>query len=486
MSTTYRYHEYQRAIAEKPRSGRLRRSTRHDADLTDLVIPESARGGRHPVLAFEDRAQNTRHQGIDNRYSNIDLPEVVTPEPSSSGGQGSNQTLEEVHRLQSSKSDRYFVREAPDAEGRTGIEAQSTTSSPATTLYTLSHLIFFSILGTLARLGLEAITFYPSTPVTSPVLWANLGGSFILGFLTEDRRIFREEWGMFSFPEEWSFHPTAIESNDTDMIENAYRNHGKVKKTIPLFIGLATGFCGCFTSFSSFIRDAYLALSNTLPSPSPGPSTIPSRNGGYSFEGLLAIIIIHITVSISALKFGAHLALALDPIMPTVPFKGIRTILDPFIVCLGLGSWTAAVFLSIFPPHQSWRGKVTFALALAPLGCLSRFYVSKYLNSRIPSFPLGTFAVNIFGTIILGICFDLQHSVTVAGKLTGCQVLEGVMEGFCGCTTTVSTWVAELTGLRRKHGYFYGLTSVLVALLFLIVIMGTLQWSRGFQGPVCA
>src|SRR5438034_4208652 len=34
-------------------------------------------------------------------------------------------------------------------------------SSFATKLYTVSHLIFFSILGTLARIGLQALTHYP-------------------------------------------------------------------------------------------------------------------------------------------------------------------------------------------------------------------------------------------------------------------------------------------------------------------------------------
>lgn len=50
------------------------------------------------------------------------------------------------------------------------------------------------------------------------------------------------------------------------------------------------------------------------------------------------------------------------------------------------------------------------------------------------------------------------------GNLIGCQVLQGVQHGFCGCLTTVSTWVVELHSLRRKHAYFYGTASVRVAL----------------------
>ena len=74
-------------------------------------------------------------------------------------------------------------------------EESSPLSATATNLYTISYLILFSILGTLARLGVEAITRYPQAPFTSAVLWANVGGSLFMGFLAEDRHLFREEWG---------------------------------------------------------------------------------------------------------------------------------------------------------------------------------------------------------------------------------------------------------------------------------------------------
>ncbi|KAI9875697.1 MAG: hypothetical protein M1823_007420, partial [Watsoniomyces obsoletus] len=106
--------------------------------------------------------------------------------------------------------------------GKNQDEATEPHNPMLTELYTVSWLVFFSFWGTLARLGVEAITLYPNTPFPSRVLWANLGGSFAMGFLSEDRRLFREEWG-------WPA-PDA-----------SFSKHGKVKKTIPLFIGLATG-----------------------------------------------------------------------------------------------------------------------------------------------------------------------------------------------------------------------------------------------------
>ena len=137
-----------------------------------------------------------------------------------------------------------------------------------------------------------------------------------------------------------------------------------------------------------------------------------------------------------------------------------------------------------------WRGEVIFALVTAPPGCLLRFYASAKLNGLVPAFPLGTFAVNMFGTAVEGMCYDLQHVALgalggVGGGIVGCQVLQGVMDGFCGCLTTVSTWVAELNGLQRKHGWIYAFGTVMGGLGLMLVIMGSVRWSIGFQYPVC-
>ncbi|KAL4893443.1 CrcB-like protein [Aspergillus ambiguus] len=366
----------------------------------------------------------------------------------------------------------------PNPSPPTPTTAATTTrplSKTLTHLYTLSYLVFFSIFGTLARLGLQALTFYPDAPIVTGVLWANVGGSLLMGFFLEDKNLFREEWGH-----------TAKDDDDA-------ARHKSVKKTIPLYIGLTTGFCGSFTSFSSFIRDVFLALTNALPNPSTAPSLIPPRNGGYSFMALLAVLISTVSLSLAALIFGAHLALALDPLTPAVPFRLARRLLDPLGVLLGWGCWLGAVFLAIWPPDrhhaetETWRGRAVFAVVFAPLGCLLRYYVSLGLNARVPGFPLGTFAVNVFGTVVLAMCFDLQRVAGIgATVLTSCQVLEGVQDGFCGAATTVSTWVAELNGLsRRRQAYFYGIASVAVGLGFFVVIAGSLGWTRGFVEPIC-
>ncbi|KAL7625972.1 hypothetical protein AAE478_002741 [Parahypoxylon ruwenzoriense] len=390
--------------------------------------------------------------------------------------------------------------ERPEAEKPEAAEAGvQKVSRLATEIYTVSYLILFAILGTLARLGLQALTYYAGAPVSFSSVWPNFAGSLILGFLAEDRMLFRDEWGtptyeqqLLKAKERGSDEEAGGSSSEREAIDlaAAKKAHVATKKTIPLYIGLATGFCGSFTSFSSFIRDVFLALSNDPIAPDASTTTIP-RNGGYSFMALLAVVITTVSLSLAGLIVGAQLALALEPITPSLPFPLTRKFLDRFVVFLAWGSWIGAILLSALPPDRfsnpgaagTWRGRATFSLVFAPLGCLGRFYASLHLNGHLASFPLGTFTVNVFGTAVLGMAWDLAH-VPVGGVI-GCQVLQGIEDGFCGCLTTVSTWVAELTALRRRHAYVYGAASVVVSLACMIAIMGGLRWSDGFSGLVC-
>ncbi|PGH32061.1 hypothetical protein GX50_05130 [[Emmonsia] crescens] len=521
------------------------------ADLTERAIPDTLQDAEDELQRERSREETFRRD-LERTASLTELavPPHVDRVPSWRGDWAA---------LESAES--RITTPPPTVEHVAGIEAK--LSDYATRLYTISYLVFFSILGALARIGLEWLTFYPGAPLSTGVTWANVGGCLFMGFLAEDRKLFREEWGQWkrrhprrrsSASNGPSSPPTAHshsphpgrqlrwrhlhlhghqqqqqqhleqqrqqqEQNDqkdkpiTPPLEPAQslQSHKAIKKTIPLYIGLTTGFCGSFTSFSTFMLDVFLALSNDLPTPGQ-PSSPVQRHGGYSFMAVLAIIIYTLSLSLGALILGSHLAIFMDEYTPVIPYILSRRFLDPFISFLAVGCWLGAVFLAIWPPdrslgvHEHWRGRAVFAIVFAPLGCLLRFYVSLLLNARIPKFPLGTFTVNIFGTLVLAMCYDLQRSTHVlalsassfssssaaaaagavtVSRLTGCQVLQGIMDGFCGCTTTVSTWVAELDTLEHEHAYIYGLVTLAVALGILVVVVGSLKWTAGFGLAVC-
>lgn len=489
------------------------------ANLDEPAVPPpvdaDAWKSQHPPSVLEERMRQSRstshgqsRSGQRNdvrrrRSGNRDeqgLTEAAAPPPipSSRGtqaGSGAQQSLEDG-REQQGGPDEYGV---PYRQRRTDDLTASSREAEVpkflTELYTISYLIFFAILGTLARLGVQWITFYPGTPVVMPVIWANFGGSLIMGFLSEDQRLFREagtEGGSYELN-------SSSNSGGKDLEDIRKAEATKRKKAIPLYIGLATGFCGSFTSFSSFARDVFLALSNNLPTPinhrhrgssaPPVTSTI-SRNGGYSFEACLHVVIATLALSLGGLIAGAQLAVFVTRITPRIHGNFVRKIVDPLMVLLGFGCWLGAVLLAIFPPADAWRGQVVFALVFAPLGCLLRFYASKHLNGLVPSFPLGTFAVNMLGTAILGMGYDIQRVGVgvmgrVGGGVLGCQILQGIEDGFCGCLTTVSTWVSEINGLKRKHGWLYALGSILGGFCLMVAIMGSVRWSVGFSEAVC-
>jgi CrcB protein len=442
-----------------------------------FVHPNSIKKG-HSQLDKNDResAQQVKYpedeadESAPDNYDNLD--EVLGPPPDE------NPEDRQWHQRESLEERRS--QQALSREHSRGHPSKTPKSKHVLVqLYTISYLILFAILGTLARLGVQWLTNYPNAPVIISELWANVGGCLVMGFLQEERALFeprrgRVLLGALQDPEK---HADSQGEKPLSKHEDLKR-----KKTLPLYIGLSVGFCGSFTSFSSFIRDAFLALSNDLQAKDVGH--LP-RSAGWSVCSVLAVLITEVGLSLAALSFGAHIAIAITPLLARVPKVNSHRFLNPLAVFLGFGCWLGAVFLAIWPPRTNWRGQVVFALVFAPLGCLLRFYLSMKLNSKIGKFPLGTFAANVLGTVVIGMSYDLQHAgASVAGNI-GCQVLQGVEDGFCGCLTTVSTWVAELKGLKKHNAYTYGFTSVGISLSCLIIIIGPLHWTLGLQPLIC-
>ncbi|RYP73407.1 hypothetical protein DL770_007776 [Monosporascus sp. CRB-9-2] len=118
----------------------------------------------------------------------------------------------------------------------------------ATQPYTHAYLIVFSTFETLARLGIQALARYPAAPVTFEVLWANFWRTLILRFLAEDMALFRHYASAPKLGHETNSGDngeTNASTPDMGATEQAGAKEALLatKKTIPLYIGLATGFC---------------------------------------------------------------------------------------------------------------------------------------------------------------------------------------------------------------------------------------------------
>lgn len=403
-------------------------------------------------------------------------------------------SLDDMRPVQGSNGSRHSREEADGLSnspetGGAGSGTSPTSATLARQLRIISYLIIFSILGTLARLGIQWLTVYPGAPVALGVLWANSAGCVVMGFATEIARLSSER-------------PTASRGTACQTI----------KKTEPAFVGLVTGFCGSLTSFSAFMRDVSLALSNDLPTLRSQHETAPkplqikpmSRHGAYSLLAVIAVVFLTVTVCTGALSLGAHIASAIHSCIPWVIAGRRARWVDWFAVSLAVAMWTGVITMTVLPPDRStglqsrgswnnevWRGYALFACVFAPAGCILRYYLSLRLNSTFSTFPVGTFTVNVLGTAIFGMAYNIQHlplrytNGMVGGGRVACQVLQGIMDGFSGGLTTVSGWIVELRALKTTHSYVYGTASTAIALAILVVIMGSVRWTLGFSLPAC-
>ena len=77
------------------------------------------------------------------------------------------------------------------------------------------------------------------------------------------------------------------------------------------------------------------------------------------------------------------------------------------------------------------------------IGSLLRWLVSVWLNPLWPPVPLGTMAVNVVGSFIIGMAlawFIHEPQTSVSLRLL-------ITSGFCGGFTTLSAFSAEVVGL---------------------------------------
>ncbi|KAK9455347.1 CrcB-like protein-domain-containing protein [Dipodascopsis uninucleata] len=336
------------------------------------------------------------------------------------------------------------------------------------TVEAILWLIFFSIFGVLARLGLEALENFNGKSIEA-LVWVQFVGCVVMGTLSETKPLF-------------------------NLADNT---------SLQIYVGITTGFCGSFTTFSSWMKSIFLSTTNALPH--------YSRPRGYDFMEFMNEIIITLSFSLMGIRFGAHIGIAMMSLqrkLRKVCDKGdngtclkllarifvlrqkyrksnsILTIVSIFRIAaliLGLGCWVGAILMAIF--IRKWRGIVLFAIVFGPLGTLTRWMLSRKLNQLKPSFPVGTFIANVLGTILIGI-FTIGQQKTK--NEVACQVFQGLMDGLCGCLTTVSTFALELLTLQRGNAWIYGSTSVIIGFISMILTLGILHWGAAtLHNPVC-
>lgn len=331
----------------------------------------------------------------------------------------------------------------------------------------LSLLVFASIWGTLAREGLIALNTYSGMSIT-PTIWAQSVGCLIMGWNIANREAL-EVW----YP--------------------------------PMYTAIGTGFCGSVTTFSAWILEVFEAFGN---------KQHYDRHGLHNVMDALTQTAATLGMSIVSISAGVALAKVL-PARPLlhildrriklnqrqrtsgeenpkpkdkVPYSKIS---DVIAIAIGVLFWAAsAILCGTYSPFRA----VTFAIVFSPPGAILRWYLSR-LNSaprstHSPHWPLGTLAANLLATVVIAAVFVAQNVGRVSGRggggaysITGCHALYGVQQGFCGCLSTISTFVVELKNLKpKRRAVSYAVGSWVIGIIICVLIIGSPWWSIGMDG----
>ncbi|KAJ3553000.1 hypothetical protein NM688_g3852 [Phlebia brevispora] len=292
--------------------------------------------------------------------------------------------------------------------------------------HVIALLMPASIFGALARLGLQAITGYDEHSIF-PLAWIQAAGCLVMGFGVE----LKEPIGQF---------------------------YG------PLYTALTTGFCGSLTTFSSWQLDVFTSWLNPDHAHRDWFRDVIDGAGKTFFT---------IAIMLSALKFGTHLGAALGGYIPQLPppRRWQRYALSVFCVFVYAGAFPA-----YFRMSPAFRHQATAAILFSFPGTLTRYLLSINLNPTLKLFPLGTYTANCVGTALIG-TFHVLQGMRGPPSPNACAVLQGLIDGYCGCLTTISTFATEVAALSPGRAWFYVVLSWVTCQLLLLVILGPSYWA---------
>jgi fluoride exporter len=186
--------------------------------------------------------------------------------------------------------------------------------------------------------------------------------------------------------------------------------------------------------------------------------------------------------SLASFALGKYLGKRTAARVPLLPQLGFTVRWSITIISMALYALTIPFFVRL---NHSWRPLATAALVLSFPGTLMRYVLSTQLNTRLQIFPLGTLIANEFATAILAACHIIQRAPSSPSPVA-CSILQGIIDGFCGCLSTVSTFIVELRTLRGKKAWIYFLVSFILGQIILLVMLGPAWWTgRIRESNIC-
>ena len=102
-------------------------------------------------------------------------------------------------------------------------------------------------------------------------------------------------------------------------------------------------------------------------------------------------------------------------------------------------------------------------------GTLSRYGLEGWIQSRTATgFPLGTLAVNLSGSLLIGFILRLATGAAVISP----DLRAGLTIGFCGAFTTMSTFSYESVALLNDGDYVRAAIYMTATILGCVIAVG--------------
>ncbi|OBA13689.1 uncharacterized protein OGAPODRAFT_95839 [Ogataea polymorpha] len=255
------------------------------------------------------------------------------------------------------------------------------------------ELVFWSILGFMAREGLTKLTFYsnsyinPNYKLSGSCIWSNFTACLLIALVNQ-------------YDQGWQ---TLLAEEKT-----------QTKKSLVIYTALTTGFIGSFSSFSALVMEILaktldiLNVHNKLP------------NHGYGVMEFFSVIFTQMGVSMIGYHLGSDLASFLTRFGDSWGLghrKFIKVVhnFELLTMVLGVIVWIANLVLCCtLHNHHFWKKSWSFGIVFAPFGCFGRYHLSK-LNA-LSWFPIGTFITNVTASTLLAILYLLIHGQTSTGE----------------------------------------------------------------------
>lgn len=197
----------------------------------------------------------------------------------------------------------------------------------------------------------------------------------------------------------------------------------------------------------------------------------PSSHYAYPVSNYLAVIVSVFSSSFIGFIIGRHLSIFILPpsstTTKTVQYlnDNVRIWFFPILIILSI---PLLILLAVFLPTGHYTYFI-YSVIFAPFGSLTRYILSIIFNSN-PNFPLGTLLANVTGSYIYFGMVAINEYVETLSPLVK-QILISIIQGYCGCLTTVSTFILELDTIKkRKYIYTYFIMTLLPIQIVYIVL----------------